>query len=459
MKPVEVSPLLVRKYNVPLPRYTSYPTVPNWHKHLDANFWKQTFEEQFHIQNPSNGISLYIHLPFCEQLETNCGCNKKTTANHSVEGEYVEVLEKEWKLYKKLMKQTPVIRELHLGGDTPTYFSPHYLKRLLDVILKESIVHPQHSFSIEGHLNNATNAYLKMLFSAGFRRISFSGQDTNPAVQHDINRLQPFADLKKATNAARSIGFTSVNFNLVYGLPLQTVESITETIEQLLTLKSDCIALDSYAHVPWTSKAQRHYNETDLPSAEQKLELYIKGKELLLNHGYGNIGMDHFALSSDELYTAQNAGKLHRNFMGYTTQKTGFLCGLGVSSISDSGTAFAQNHKTIHDYYAAVNKGQLPVKKGYLRSALDIKFGSYILGISCKGSVTFNQEDLPLLERFTFPQLALLAADGLVKWNSEGAELTPLGWHFVRNVCAAFDLFLPSNAQSAVSHSAFSRAI
>jgi len=459
MKNVEVSPLLVRKYNVPLPRYTSYPTVPHWNEHLEPETWRRAFEEQFHIQNPATGISLYIHLPFCETLCTYCGCNKKITTNHSVEGEYLDALEKEWKLYKKLMKQTPVIRELHLGGGTPTFFSPQNLKRLLDVILKGCVVHPQHNFSIEGHPNNTTSAHLKMLYGAGFRRISYGVQDLDPEVQRVINRIQPFSNVQKATESARSTGFTSVNFDLIYGLPLQTVESITQTVEQVLTLKPDRIAFYSYAHVPWTSKAQRLFTESDLPSPEQKLQLYVKGKELLLKAGYFDIGMDHFALGTDELYTARKAGKLHRNFMGYTTQNTPFLLGLGVSSISDTGTAFAQNAKTLHDYYAAVNSGQLAVKKGYVRTEVDDAFGTYILNMSCKGSVTFNEKDLPLLEKYSFPQLALLAADGLVKWNTEGAALTPLGWHFVRNACAAFDLFLQGGAGDESQKPAFSKAI
>ena len=239
MNTTSVSPLLVRKYNQPVPRYTSYPTVPFWYDNIDKEKWKEKFARQFDKQNAANGISIYIHLPFCESLCTYCGCNKKITQNHSVEEEYLAAIEKEWKLYRRLMSQTPVIREIHLGGGTPTFFSPQNLKRLLDAILKYSIVHPQHEFSIEGHPNNTTKQHLKLLYSLGFRRISYGVQDLDPEVQRVINRIQPFENVKQATENARAAGFRSVNFDLIYGLPLQNIQSIENTINQVITLKPD----------------------------------------------------------------------------------------------------------------------------------------------------------------------------------------------------------------------------
>src|SRR5688572_12987732 len=317
MKSEVVNSLLVRKYNQPVPRYTSYPTVPYWKDRLETEEWTNIFKAKFEELNHIQGISLYIHLPFCESLCTYCGCNKKITTNHSVEEEYLTAIEKEWKLYRKMMRQTPVIRELHLGGGTPTFFSPKNLERLLKTILNGSIIHPQHSFSIEGHPNNTTAAHLKVLYQLGFRRISYGVQDLDPEVQHIINRIQPFENVERATNEARKIGFTSVNFDLIYGLPLQTLHSIERTINEVLTLRPDRIAFYSYAHVPWTSRAQRLFDESHLPSAEEKIQLYMKGKELLMNAGYVDIGMDHFALPEDELYIASTEGRLHRNFMGY----------------------------------------------------------------------------------------------------------------------------------------------
>ena len=442
MESEAINSLLIRKYNQPVPRYTSYPTVPYWKQGVDKEQWKDIFASKFSEQNHVNGISLYIHLPFCESLCTYCGCNKKITTNHKVEEEYLLAIEKEWLLYRKLMKQTPIIRELHLGGGTPTFFSPVNLQRLLKIILKYSIIHPKHEFSIEGHPNNTTIGHLKMLYDAGFRRISYGVQDNDPEVQRIINRIQPFENVKQATENARAVGFTSVNFDLIYGLPLQTVESIERTINQVIELKPDRIAFYSYAHVPWTSKAQRLFDESHLPAAEEKILLYLKGKELLMKNGYMDIGMDHFALPTDDLYKAREEGKLHRNFMGYTTQNTGLLLGLGVSSISDAGNAFAQNEKTLHDYYASVNAGNLPVTKGFILSEEDVAFRKYILNISCKGETEFEEKHLPLLEKYTFPKLNDLAKDKLVNWSKQGMMLTAQGHYFIRNICSAFDLFL-----------------
>ncbi|HWJ25301.1 MAG TPA: oxygen-independent coproporphyrinogen III oxidase [Flavisolibacter sp.] len=455
MSTLEVNSLLVRKYNLPVPRYTSYPTVPNWKDSVDAGLWQEKFQSAFSDQNHVNGISLYIHLPFCESLCTYCGCNKKITTNHKVEDEYLDTLEKEWNLYRKQMKQTPVIRELHLGGGTPTFFSPKNLQRLLQMIFKKSLIHPQHEFSIEGHPNNTTKEHLSVLHSLGFRRISYGVQDNDPAVQRVINRIQPLENVRTATEIARDRGFTSVNFDLIYGLPLQTVESIERTIRQVLDLKPDRIAFYSYAHVPWSSKAQRLFDESHLPDAEVKLQLYLKGKELLVQAGYTDIGMDHFALPTDDLYKAWIEGKLHRNFMGYTTQHSGLLLGLGVSAISDTGTAFAQNYKVLHDYYAAVQKGLLAVRKGYFLTDTDRSFRRYILDISCKGATSFTPADVPLLERYTFPRLDEFVKDGLVEYDHSGVTVTAQGRYFIRNICSAFDLYL----QAANTDRVFSKAI
>lgn len=437
-----IDPLLVRKYNKPLPRYTSYPSVPFWDEMIDKDKWKEQFQYRFEQENTDGGISLYIHLPFCESLCTYCGCNKKITTNHKVEDEYIAAIQKEWQLYLSLMKQKPVIRELHLGGGTPTFFSPENLQRVLEIIFSSSTIHPEHEFSIEGHPNNTSVEHLRTLHSLGFRRISYGVQDNDPEVQLIINRIQPFENVKKATENARAAGFTSVNFDLIYGLPLQTTESIERTINKVLELKPDRIAFYSYAHVPWVSKVQRLFSEADLPPAENKILLYLKGKELLTQNGYYDIGMDHFSLPNDELYKSRQAGKLHRNFMGYTTQHTGLLLGLGVSSISDTGNCFAQNEKSLHDYYASLSKNKLPVKKGYFLSATDEIIRKHILNISCRGETKFSEKGLPLLKQYVFPQLEQYSTDGLVEWDTKSLKLTEQGHYFIRNICSAFDLYL-----------------
>ena len=457
MEAEKVNSILVRKYNQPVPRYTSYPTVPFWKEQIGVDEWRQAFKAKFEEQNHINGISLYMHLPFCESLCTYCGCNKKITTNHKVEDEYLLAIEKEWVIYRRLMKQMPVIRELHLGGGTPTFFSPRNLQRLLNFILKSSITHPRHEFSIEGHPNNTTREHLKMLYNLGFRRVSYGVQDNDPEVQRIINRIQPFENVKRATEMARAIGFTSVNFDLIYGLPLQTQESIERTINQTIELRPDRIAFYSYAHVPWTSKAQRLFDESHLPSAEDKIGLYLKGKELLMKNGYVDIGMDHFALPNDELYKAWREGRLHRNFMGYTTTSTKFLLGLGVSSISDTGNAFAQNDKTLHDYYASVAENKLPIRKGYFLSEEDEAFRRYILDIICKGEVSFEEKHSSLLEQYTFPILGELEKDGLIVWDKYGLTVTPQGHNFLRNICSAFDLYLQRGVKE--DKNLFSKAI
>lgn len=446
---------LVRKYNQPLPRYTSYPTVPVWNEQLKIDDWTDAFRKRFDEENQSRGISIYIHLPFCESLCTYCGCNKKITTNHSVEETYLSAIEKEWQLYRNVMAEKPVIRELHLGGGTPTFFSPDNLKRLIDAITRDSIIHPHRQFSIEGHPNNTTAEHLRVLSELGFRRISYGVQDNDPEVQRVINRIQPLENVQRATDNARETGFTSVNYDLIYGLPLQTLASIERTMNEVIALRPDRIAFYSYAHVPWTSKAQRLFSEMDLPGPELKLALYQKGKELLTAAGYRDIGMDHFALPHDELNTARRQGRLHRNFMGYTTQDTGLLLGLGVSAISDAGNAFAQNAKTLHDYYAIVESGQLAVQKGYLLSDTDVAFRRYILNLSCNGNTKLEFEHLQLLKQYTFPKLQELHQEGLIEWNEDQVRITEAGRDFIRVVCSAFDLYL----QQGEERKLFSKAI
>lgn len=435
-------PDLIKKYNQPIPRYTSYPTVPQWREGLAAEDWQRWVRDGVQAVYTAQGLSMYVHLPFCASLCTYCGCNKKITRNHGVEQEYLDALEKEWKLYLRIWPELPVLHELHLGGGTPTFFHPQNLQRLGQFILEHTRLHPEREFSVEGHPNNTTAEHLQVLYALGFRRVSFGVQDNDAHVQRLINRIQPFAQVKKVTALARSLGYSSVNFDLIYGLPGQTVNSIERTFTEVLTLRPDRIAFYSYAHVPWTSRGQRLFDEHDLPGPDEKLALYLTGKQILTEAGYADIGMDHFALPTDDMYKSWQNGTLHRNFMGYTTQKTNLLLGLGVSSISDIGTAFAQNHKTLGDYYAAIAQDKLAVFKGLQLSVEDQAFRQYILAVTCQGRVHFNPADLPTLETWTFPVLEELAADGLIDWDQQGLVVTALGRNFIRNIAAAFDLYL-----------------
>lgn len=451
--PVPVA--LLHQYNVPVPRYTSYPTVPLWQNGISASQWAAAAGEQLLLA--SQGISLYIHLPFCEALCTYCGCNKKITTNHKVEGPYIDAVLKEWQLYVQQLQNPPVIKELHLGGGTPTFFSSGNLQRLLNGIFQLASVAPDPEFSFEGHPNNTTAAHLQTLYNLGFRRVSFGVQDLDPQVQAVINRIQPFENVAVVTRLARDIGYQSVNFDLVYGLPLQTIDSITNTIQRSLELQPDRIAFYSYAHVPWTSKAQRLFSETDLPSPAVKLLLYQQGKRIFAEHGYQDIGMDHFALPEDDLYKARLNGSLHRNFMGYTTQHTQVLIGLGVSAISDTGNAYAQNEKTLQDYYRRLEADEIPVTKGYFLSEEDLRFKQYILDISCRGKTTFSDSFREQLETYSFPELAQLEADHLIYRHENGITVTDMGRNFIRNICKAFDLHLLRNR--GLERQVFSKAV
>lgn len=442
--------LSFKKYDRPVPRYTSYPTIPFWKEGLDVTAWKNNVGERSAAGNEAGGISLYIHLPFCEHLCFYCGCNKRITTNHDVEEPYIQAVLQEWTLYRALLPARPVIRELHLGGGTPTFFSPDNLRRLISGILDGARVHPDHGFSVEGHPDNTTREHLEVLYELGFRRVSYGVQDLNQEVQRAIGRKQSFESLRKATEAARAIGFTSVNFDLIYGLPKQTWERLQYTILVSAGLRPDRLAFYSYAHTPWMNCSQRLIDSADLPNAEEKLRLYEQGKSWLLEQGYQHVGMDHFALPSDELFQAAQAGVLHRNFMGYTTQHSDLLLGLGVSAISDTGTAFAQNEKTIGGYYQAIRGGQLAVGKGYFLTEEDRVFRRHILDIACQGSTDLDMTWQGTLEEYTLPALRDMESDGLLILDGHTVRLTEKGRPLLRHVCKAFDLHLLRNERASV---------
>lgn len=435
------------KYNVAAPRYTSYPTVPYWdNENFSALLWNESVKQSFSESNEQDGISIYIHLPFCESLCTYCGCNTRITKNHKVEEPYIQAVLKEWEQYLKVFGSKPVIREIHLGGGTPTFFSAENLQLLINGVLKDAKIHPEAEFSFEAHPGNTTELHLKTLYDLGFRRLSLGIQDFDPKVQFIINRIQSFEQVEQATTAAREMGYTSVNFDLIYGLPLQTVKGLAETIALVGELMPDRIAFYSYAHVPWIKPGQRHYTENDLPDAHAKQQLYETGRSLLKAYGYYEIGMDHFALPGDSLYLASINGKLHRNFMGYTHQYTQLMVGLGVSSISDSWYAFAQNVKKVEDYIELVNQNELPVFKGHILTMEDLVIRRHILDIMCKGETRWNHHNEPFESIFAgIERLQTLANDGLIELNSWSLKVTPEGKRYLRNICMALDARLWKN--------------
>ncbi len=441
---------LIQKYNVPGPRYTSYPTVPYWDSTtFSKEKWLQSFKRSFKESNSKEGISIYIHLPFCESLCTFCACHKHITKRHEVEKPYIEMVLKEWNLYVNLVEEKPIIKEIHLGGGTPTFFTEENLNYLINNILNVAELHSDFEFSFEGHPNNTTKKQLETLYSLGFTRVSFGVQDYNEKVQKAIHRVQSFENVKRVTNWARTIGYTSVSHDLIFGLPFQTIESITNTIHKTKELYPDRISFYSYAHVPWVKGVgQRGFNEEDLPKDEEKRALYELGKELLSNLGYIEIGMDHFSLSSDSLYTATVEKTLHRNFMGYTANKTQLMVGLGMSAISDSWYGFAQNVKTVKEYEALVNKGEIPVFRGHVLTTEDLRIRQHILNIMCQLRTSWSDEECKDLEE-SLQLLEEAESDGLLTVSKTDLKLHKDALPFVRNICMAFDVRMQRNKPQA----------
>ena len=436
---------LIQKYNVAGPRYTSYPTVPYWQGDaFSTEKWLDRLARAYGESNATEGISLYIHLPFCESLCTFCGCHKRITKRHEMEAPYIQALLKEWQLYTQFLGERPRIKEIHLGGGTPTFFQPAELRRLIEGIFERADKADNYEFSFEGHPNNTTEAHLQTLYELGFRRVSYGVQDYSPRVQKAIHRIQPFEKVQQVTQQARAIGYTSVSHDLVFGLPFQTLDDVLFTIDKSNSLRPDRIAFYSYAHVPWIKgNGQRGFKDADLPTGEEKRKLYEEGKQRLLSAGYIEIGMDHFALLTDSMYTAFKNHRLHRNFMGYTASKTKVMIGLGMSSISDSWYAFAQNEKELEAYYARLEKDDLPICKGHILTEEDLIIRRHILNLMCQFATSWQDPAMAFAE---IPQvldsLKEMEADQLLHIGDQQLIVPDAGKPFIRNICMAFDLRL-----------------
>jgi len=450
---------ILQKYNVPGPRYTSYPTVPYWDEvDFTYDIWIETLKRSFVESNSSEGLSLYIHLPFCESMCTFCGCNKRITKNHDVENPYIEAVLKEWALYCNILEEKPIIKEIHLGGGTPTFFSTKNLEDLIEGIFCYAEKAKDHEFSFEGHPNNTTRAHLQKLYDLGFRRVSFGVQDYSEKVQKAIHREQPFHNVAKVTFWAKEIGYTSIGHDIIFGLPFQRVEDVIDTIEKTHSLQPDRLAFYSYAHVPWIKgNGQRGFDENDLPQSEVKRALYEKAKQLLEINGYKEIGMDHFALDHDDLAKAFQEKKLHRNFMGYTTKATSCMIGLGMSAISDSWFGFAQNDKSVEGYIALLEENKLPIFRGHLLSDLEVEIRGYILDLMCHFETEFSASStFTLIHDEIKERLTDLINDGLVEIKNDKVIVTEKGIPFVRNCCMAFDQDLKNHP---ISERLFSKTI
>ncbi|WII72437.1 oxygen-independent coproporphyrinogen III oxidase [Bdellovibrio sp. 22V] len=428
---------LLAKYDVPAPRYTSYPTVPYWETNPTSEQWIDHLRAT--LREGAGGWSLYLHIPFCESLCTFCGCNNIITKDHKRESPYVEMILKEWQLYLDSvpeLTQKP-LKHIHLGGGTPTFLSADALTQLLKPILtRVKIDAKDFEGSIEVDPRRTNAEQLKALRDLGFTRVSMGVQDFNPEVQRLVNRIQPLEITESLTKAARDMGYSSVNFDLIYGLAKQTAESIRETAKATVKLRPDRIALYSFALVPWIKPAQRLFKDEDLPKAAEKRELYEIARGILLEAGYVEVGMDHFALPTDNLSIAMNEKRLHRNFMGYTDQRTDVLLGLGVSSISETPFSFHQNEKVLPLYESALNEGRIPTLRGHVLTEEDRIRRDQILKLMTEFEVSFVS---PEQEARSQEFLSEMLKDSLVEIKDHKLIVKEAGRPFLRNACVFFD--------------------
>ena len=435
---------LALKYSNPGPRYTSYPTIPSWSENgVSQEQWKEAMVKGFNESNETTGISMYIHIPYCENHCYFCGCNAHRTNDHSFETPYIDALIKEWQMYLDVFPGTLNVKELHIGGGTPTFFSPENLVRLVDTMFRDVNRMDNYIFSFETNPRSTSKEHLEALYSVGFRRMSFGIQDFDPTVQAEINRPQSFELVKEKIDMARQIGFNSVNFDLVYGLPKQTLATVTDTIQKVMELRPDRLAFYGYGHNPHLYEGQRRFKLEDLPVGDVKQELYDKGRAMLESIGYHEVGMDHFAIEGDALYEAMKNGTLHRNFMGYTENTTQMMLALGASSISDTWYAFAQNERTDDRYMEEVNKGRFPIMRGHLLSDEDLVLRRHILNLMCRQETSWEDpkyytEELDVARY----RLEDMENDGIVELGEKSVKVTEIGIPFLRNVCMAFDAHL-----------------
>lgn len=426
---------LFNKYDVPAPRYTSYPTVPYWSNNPSTEQWLDFVRKN--MQNVKTTWSMYLHIPFCETLCTFCGCNTTITKNHNREEPYVNLLFKEWENYLAQVpefKQRP-LSQFHLGGGTPTFLSAKNLDRLVSRFFSDCQKAPHFEGAIEVDPRRTKEDQLEVLRKHGFNRISLGVQDFDPEVQRLINRIQPFEMTKNITEASRRLGYESVNFDLIYGLPSQTEEKIRTMMEKTCELMPDRIALYSLAVVPWIKPAQKLFKDEELPKGQEKRRLYEVCRELLLKAGYVEIGMDHFSLPQDSLTKASRGQRLHRNFMGYTDRRTEVLLGLGVSSISETPECFHQNEKTLPVYEKRILDGDVPTHRGHILSEQDKKRREQILKFMTEGEVALFPEQLQEVQTL----LSEMVQDGLVTFTGGTIKITETGKPFLRNACMALD--------------------
>jgi oxygen-independent coproporphyrinogen III oxidase len=446
---IPVTPELLLKYDRPGPRYTSYPTAVEFSESFDDTAYDERLEEA--AGRTDEPLSLYLHLPFCEERCTFCGCNVIITRKREVAHEYLEYLQREIRLVAARLKGRRRVVQYHWGGGTPTYHTPQEMRDLQAVVHQCFDLQGDAEIAVEVDPKVTTAEQIDTLLDLGFNRLSLGVQDLSPEVQSIVNRNQTEAETRALYNHARSAGFNSINFDLIYGLPRQTVSGFSRTLESVIDMRPDRLAVYSFAHVPWIKGNQRIIDPADLPSPELKMELFCLAREVLVRAGYLPVGMDHFALPEDELSLAIRNRTLHRNFMGYTVKTAPDMIGLGVSSIGDVAGAYAQNTKRLSAYYEGLGAGRLPIERGYRLSADDQVRRFVITQIMCnfyvgkaavkeRFGVDFDQyfaDELREMEGPDGPR-----THGFVTLGPEALQVGPLGRLFLRNVAMVFDSYL-----------------
>jgi oxygen-independent coproporphyrinogen-3 oxidase len=447
----------------PGPRYTSYPTADRFDEsfgdsHLEAVLAARRRTVEDGAVTP---LSIYIHIPFCESVCYYCACNKIITKHHSRAAQYLEALDMEIGLVTDALGAQRTISQLHLGGGSPTFLSDSEIARLMGSLRRSFHVDSGAELSIEVDPRTVTTARLAHLRAQGFNRISFGVQDFDPDVQQAVHRVQSFESVHDLIADARELGFTSINADLIYGLPKQTAESFARTIAQMSALKPDRIALYAYAHLPARFKPQRRIDTSRIPDASGRVGMLGSAMAGFISQGYVYIGMDHFALPTDSLAIAKRDGQLHRNFQGYSTQPDCDLIGLGVSAIGRIGNSYYQNAKTLPEYYAALEANRFPVVKGLLLDPDDLVRRDIIMTLMCHGRVEFaavaRQHGVSMQQAFAneIGRLEPLAADGFVLVDEHAIQVTAAGWYVVRAIAMVFDRHL----QGTASRDRFSRLV
>jgi oxygen-independent coproporphyrinogen-3 oxidase len=438
---------LLKRFDIPGPRYTSYPTADRFVEAFGETDYIQALAQR-RAGSMALPLSLYVHIPFCESVCYYCACNKVITKHHERSAEYLRFLAREVELQVEHFGKGHNVSQLHLGGGTPTFLTDAELADLMTMIRRNFTLVPGGEYSVEVDPRTVTDQRLQTLARLGFNRLSFGVQDFDPAVQKAVHRVQPAAQVFALVQAARKMGFESVNIDLIYGLPLQTPESFARTLVQVNELRPDRIALYAYAHLPTRFKPQRRIVAAELPSPGDKLSMLSASLDALMDAGYVYVGMDHFALPTDALAVAKRQGRLHRNFQGYSTQPDCDLIALGVSAIGRIGATYSQNAKTLDEYYDALNQGRLPIVRGLALTRDDLLRRAVIMSIMCQGTLDFESFELGHLiqfKRYFERELEVLAgmqAHGLVTVGDSSVDVTPTGWYLVRAIAMVFDKHL-----------------